>query len=208
MEDLPREMLNEILSWLDKPSLFQASNVCKLWRRQALTHVITISSEDQLKIAAINGDRLGIIFSPYINRDWIKTGLYGACKGGHKDLVELMMTDDTLSLNWGLHGACEGGHNDLVRLMLTKGAYDYYWRLYYACLGGHEELAELMIAENAKSNNAGLYPDHKSKLIYDQKLLINRGFGGACKGGHKNIMNLMKAKGARECSCVKSIEDH
>jgi hypothetical protein len=44
IEDLPREMLNEILLRLDKPSLFQASNVCKLWRQQALTYAVVITT--------------------------------------------------------------------------------------------------------------------------------------------------------------------
>ena len=28
--------------------------------------------------------------------------------------------------NWGLEGACKGGHRDLVNLMIEKGATDCY----------------------------------------------------------------------------------
>ncbi len=187
MENLPIEMLNEIFLQLDKPSLFQASNVCKLWRCQALTHVITIDSGEQFGTAATNGDRLSIIKSVY-HKYWIEHGLYGACKGGHKDLVELIANDDMFSLNWGLQGACEGGHKELAELMLARGAYDHTLSLYSACLGGHKELAELMITIGAEYFDLGLR--------------------GACEGGHKELIKLMIDKGAKECNCGRSIEGH
>ena len=49
MEDLPIEMINEILVRLDKPSLFYASNVCKLWRQQSLLYVMSINSKEELE---------------------------------------------------------------------------------------------------------------------------------------------------------------
>jgi len=187
MDDLPKEMLDEIFSRLDKPSLFQASSVCKLWRCQALTHVITIDSSEQFVTAAENGDRISIVKSVY-RRNWIEYGLYGACKGGHKDLVDLMITDDILSLNWGLHGACEGGHKELAELLLAWGAYDHNWGLYSACLGGHKELAELMITVGAEYFDLGLR--------------------GACEGGHKELIKLMIDKGSTNCDCGRPIEEH
>ncbi len=77
MENLPTEMINEIISYLDKPSLFQASNVCKLWRQQTLRHVVAINDETQMFKAAKNGDRLSIIKSVY-DKEWIDRGLFGA----------------------------------------------------------------------------------------------------------------------------------
>lgn len=176
MADLPREMIDEILSSLDRSSLFQASNVCKLWRQQALLRTISIDNEDQLEMAAKNGDRLSIIRSAY-NEDWIGCCLRGASERGHKDLIELMITKGA-NINYGLEGACRGGRKDIVKLMITRGAKNFDWGLQGACEGGHKDLAELMIAKGAKKFNWGLE--------------------SACQGGHKDLAELMIAKGAND----------
>jgi hypothetical protein len=204
MEDLPREMLNEILLLLDKPSLFQASNTCKLWRQQTLIHVVIINTMPEIRLAAENGDRLSIIKSACNTNSYLNWGLYGACKGGHEDLVKLMIAKGAFDFYWGLYGACLGGHKNLAELMITKRIQDCgEWfegeglkdhrdflnqGLKGTCEGGHEDLAELMISRGARKFNWGLY--------------------GACKGGHKNLAKLMIAKGAKKCQCGKSLKDH
>lgn len=110
MENLPVEMIKEILSRLDKPSLFQASNTCKLWRKQALTHVVAISDGRQLTAAARNGDRLSII------RSSLDTILMNSDRSAGIEYTYNHMLD------WGLVGACEGNHKELIALMINKGA--------------------------------------------------------------------------------------
>ena len=58
-----------------------------------------------------------------INYNW---GLYGACKGDHRNLVNLMIEKGANNWNLGLKGACYGGHSDLVNLMIEKGADNCY----------------------------------------------------------------------------------
>jgi hypothetical protein len=149
MEDLPREMIDEILVRLDRPSLFQASNVCKLWRRQAVTHVIAINDEFQLATAARNGDRLSIIKSVCNNR-LINYGLGGACQGGHEDLANLMIAKGAWDFDCGLYGACEIGHLNLAKLMITKGATAFWLGLEIARLGGYKDLIELITTKDAE----------------------------------------------------------
>ena len=36
----------------------------------------------------------------------------------------------------------------------------------------------------------------------------NWGLYGACKGGHREIMELMIQKGANNCSCGKTMDSH
>jgi hypothetical protein len=185
MEDLPYEMLNEILSRLDKPSLFQASNVCKLLRQQALTHVVSITTGRQLGIVAGNGDRLSIIKSKH-NEYRIDWGVLDSLEG-HEDLKKIIMPVIPEYFEFGLRGACQGGHKDLVELMIIKGAKEFDEGLTYACRGGHKDLAELMIIKGARDYDMGLY--------------------FAC-GRHKDLVDLMIAKGAKKCYCGKSIEEH
>ena len=56
-------------------------------------------------------------------------GLYGACQGGHADLVGLMIKKGAKNFNRGLVGACQGGHLGLVKLMIKKGADMLNWAL-------------------------------------------------------------------------------
>ena len=60
-------------------------------------------------------------------------GLYGACEGGNKDLVILMIKNGAGDWNRGLKSACRGGHKDLVSFMIEKGADDWNEGLYTAC---------------------------------------------------------------------------
>jgi len=75
-------------------------------------------------------------------------GLYGACLGGHLDIINMMLQKGA-DVNYGLYGACLGGHLDLVNMMLQKGA-DVNWGLQGACLGGHLDLIKLMLEIGAK----------------------------------------------------------
>lgn len=220
MEDLPREMLTEILSRLDKPSLFQASNVCKLWRQQALTHTVDIKDIKQLEIVARNGDRLSIIKSWRHNYE-VDTGFWGACEGGHKDLVNFFMArcpESRRNYIEGLKGACRGGHKDLAELMMANGAVGCLdSALQIACRMGYKELVELMLAKGATWYNGGLTAacvgGHKelAELMLFKGVAwcsLNSGLSSACKGGYQELVKLLIDKGAKKCQCGKSIEEH
>ena len=48
-------------------------------------------------------------------------GLEGACRGGHIDMVKLMIEKGVKYWNCGLHIACKGGHMDIVKLLIESG---------------------------------------------------------------------------------------
>jgi hypothetical protein len=101
-------------------------------------------------------------------------GLYGACRGGHKDLALLMiqkLDHPIMRSIWdtGLEEACIGGHEDLALLMIEKGAYETYAGLGLACEHGHLSVSQLMF---------------DFTLPYDQEW----GLIGACKGKHLEII--------------------
>lgn len=52
---------------------------------------------------------------------WI-TGLYDACKGGNREVIELVIEKGGKNWTDGLFGACEKGHFEIVKLMIDKGA--------------------------------------------------------------------------------------
>jgi hypothetical protein len=55
------------------------------------------------------------------SRKW-NSGLFGACVGGHLQLVNLMIENGANAWNNSLKGACIGDHISLVNLMIKKGA--------------------------------------------------------------------------------------
>jgi ankyrin repeat protein len=48
-------------------------------------------------------------------------GLWRACRGGHREIAELMIEKGG-DLYLGLHGACLDGRRDMVEWMIQKGA--------------------------------------------------------------------------------------
>ena len=185
MESLPAEIINEILLIVDRPTLYHASQVCCQWRQLSLTQVIKLSRFKDFTDACRRGDRLSVIKCKFYSC-LVNGGLYNACKGGHKDLVELMIAKGADDYN--LYSACQGGHKEIVELMIAKGGDDYNYGLEGACLAGHKEIVELMTAKGADNWNYGLE--------------------GACQEEHKELVDLMIIKGATECNCGKSLEKH
>ena len=58
--------------------------------------------------------------------------LYELCKSGDSKAVHQAIHNGASDWNWGLRGACRGGHKDLVLLMVQYGAKD--WMLDYMLL--------------------------------------------------------------------------
>ena len=155
--------------------MYHTSQVCVQWRQMALKQVVIIESKVVFNRICYRGDRLSVIKSKE-NKQWLSEGFYGACLGGHKDLVELMILKGTNDWNDGLYGDCLGGHKELVELMIVKGANNWNDDLYSTCQRGHKELVELMILKGANDWNDGLYY--------------------ARRGDHEELIKLMIAKGA------------
>lgn len=93
----------------------------------------------------------------------------GACQGGHKDLVYLMIGKGAHQWDNGLYNACQGGHIDLARIMIENGARNFNWGLEGARKGGHDHLILFMIENGANidtsyptlSNDSILYLMHR-----------------------------------------------
>ena len=87
-----------------------------------------------------NMEKVEKILEGRINEFILADGLQGACKGGHKEIIQLMIEEGIYSWNYGLLGACEGGHKEIIQLMIEKGARDWNRGLQGACSGGNKEI--------------------------------------------------------------------
>ena len=148
MDFLPEEIINEILLVVDRPTIYNASLVCKQWRFLSLKQVKIIKNLHDFKAICKQCDRLSII-NANVNKSWLNPGLNSGCRGGSKDIVELMIANGAKHWNWGLYYSCQGGYKELAELMIAKGPDDWDGGLVGACQQGCKELAELMIAKGA-----------------------------------------------------------
>ena len=193
MDTLPVEIINEILLLIDRPSLFHTTTVCKQWHLLSLKQVKIITTEKDFYSACLLGDLLSINRSSK-NKLWLNEKLKDGSRG-RKELVELLIAN---IWNEGLFHGCKGGHEQIVELMIARGANKWNGGLSYSCQGGHKELVELMIAKGADNWNIGLFSSHRGGHKELVELMIakgahwNRGFNGE---GHKNLVELMIAKG-------------
>lgn len=105
-----------------------------------------VNKTDQIYIYAVQG--LGYLLQNVPNL-YLDSCLAGFCEGGHKELVEFIISRGATYWDWGLASACRGGHPELVRFMISKGARDWNRGLQAACRGGHKYLVIFMITKGA-----------------------------------------------------------
>ena len=108
----------------------------------------------------------------------VNSGMYGAAKGGYKDLVDLFIKKGATDWDWGMVCAAKGGHKELVDLFIKKGANHWNLGMCSAAKGGHKELVDLFIKNGANEWNYGML--------------------GAVQGGYKELVDLFVKKGANE----------
>jgi hypothetical protein len=121
--------------------------------------------------------------------DW-NMGLYGACRGGHMEIVNLMIKKGANKWNWGFRWACQCGHLEIVKLLIDKGADEWNEGLRWACEG----------SRHFDFENSGCSANTRLEII---NLMIekgadywNGGLESACYGGNLEIVKLMIEKGA------------
>lgn len=93
--------------------------------------------------------------------------MYGAAKGGHKDLVEFFINKGADNWSYGLSGATQSGNLDLVDFFVKKGAndkiVDFNEGLYIAAKNGDEKMVNYFIKKGADDIQFGLYGAKQSK---------------------------------------------
>ncbi len=96
--------------------------------------------------------------------------LQDVCRLGYTQYIDYYLNLGA-NINRGLYGACEGGHIDLVELIIEKGANLGNMGLYHACKGGNIKIVELMIDKGAKYEGQPIYLRHK-EIRGPKKIMI------------------------------------
>ena len=79
-----------------------------------------------------------------------------AARGGHLDIVRLMLSRGANNYNEAMTRAALRGHLEIVRLMLDQGADAYNEAMTSAALRGHLEIVRLMLDQGANNYNEAM----------------------------------------------------
>jgi len=188
METLgPHELAHVFANLNDPADIACARAVCHEWRDiMSPPHINGRLMVDILRLASNE-----ILHVTCHGATDFNQGLWGACHGGHKEIVELMCDYGATNFDKGLGGACEGGRKEMAELMISRGATNFNCGLYSACWSGHKEMAELMIKYGAARFSDGLY--------------------AACITNHADLAVLMISFGAPitvDCLYVSCLRHH
>ena len=69
----------------------------------------------------------------------LKKQIFEACKKGDIDEINNLSKRE-VDYNYGLYGACIGKHKNVIDLMISKGANDFMLAYMGACEGGDMEI--------------------------------------------------------------------
>lgn len=179
MEDLPDEIIDEIIQRVHKSSLIQVSEVCRLWNRIASKQISSIVTGQEFQKALVEGDFLSI---SRLNKhpELLNPGLYYACAGGNIEAVDFIIRHGATGYDFGLKGACARGDFQIALKMIELGGRSYNSDcMSLACAAGSRETIELMI-----------------KKGWDDCGAMTSGLISACVGRHYHLIDLMIEKGA------------
>ncbi len=155
------ELYSLILRYLPQKQLLQLKLVNKQFKSiidkiaaNQLSHIKSLFTDEieQLKYICRNGNYLligGCFQNMNKNVQFWNDMMYGACLGGHMEIVKYMIEKGANNWNVGLYDACEGGHMEIVNFIIKKGADGWNWGLRGACQGGHMEIVKLIIEKGA-----------------------------------------------------------
>lgn len=108
---------------------------------------------------ACKTNQRNIIDFLYSKVEDLDLSLYGACYGGHKNLVDEILEKGVKTLDYGLEGAVRGGQLEMTKYMIEKGGTDYYIQnslLYEACHGGNKQVIQFLIQLGFNDLESGL----------------------------------------------------
>ena len=85
------------------------------------------------------------LFLDKMNDESANVRLYNECLQGNMNEVKQMLKNKDINVHYGFRGACFGGHKDIVLLLIANGANMWNTGLFCASQNGHEHIALLLI---------------------------------------------------------------
>jgi Ankyrin repeats (3 copies) len=124
--------------------------------------------------------------------------MYYAARGGHMEIVKLMIEKGVTDFNSGMRNAAEGGHMEIVKFLIEKGATGFSGAMAYAAKGGHMEIVKFMIEKGARDFDFTMRFAAKGGYMEIVKFMIEKGatnfvlaMENAAEAGHMEIVNYL-----------------
>ncbi len=133
------------------------------------------------------------------------------CKAGDTRCILLSLDRGEYDLEYGLYGACEGGHIQIIDMLLEKtGAYpsksEWNTALLTACRGGHRKAVDFVVDHGANDWNSGFLGACMANNTEMINLMIQRGackwndgLYWGCRNGNNELVDDMIRRGAKIC---------
>lgn len=160
---------------------------------KAMKNAFTSQCDDGLRGACAKGDMkiIKLILKKAKNMDY---GLYGACYGGHKEIMMEMMKRGAKDLDEALYWAGRGGQTDIAMSLIKMGARVYSHNFVGVCQSGNKVLIEIMRALYTGNTNEGLFwlCAYGAKMMTkEQRTSITQSLlGSAGISGNERIRNM------------------
>ena len=162
--------LNVERSILDKQQFLSCLNICLHWACIInYENIVEYVIDMMLKI---DGNK-GILWDDLLQK---------TCLTGNSHIASLLIKNGANDWIQGLRNACKRGHKNMAMFIYQHGDKVHFWTpphceevLYSVCRGNDYTLLDIMTINGAKDWDAGL--------------------GGACRGGHIKMAELMIEKG-------------
>ena len=214
MQEIPEEIIYEIVLRVDNISLNQLSLVSVFWRRLSLRRSLRLYTKKDYKAASIYGYLYDYLLESNIAARPLRSKcLKWACYSRQYKLIDLLCKGKPRpDWNFGLFGACKAGNIILVEKMIALGANMWIRAMRSACKGGQKEIADWMEQMLIKGNERRVEKTRWNSSFYTvcragnlemiewllQKGIenLNQGFYGACKGGQIEIVKKLIEIGA------------
>jgi len=160
--------------------------------------------ENKFNNACLNGD-IEIVKTMTEKLDTIDLfhGFCDACRGGHIEIIELLISDDVNDWNKGLGFACLYDRVAVVHFFIEKGANDWNNGLNNACRGDHVDIINLMIEKGANDWYMALFFSIMYGRNYDIHMLMIK--KGAYYNGHHKSLNKFIIKKFTEKHIIRCI---
>jgi hypothetical protein len=141
-----------------------------------------------------------------VTDDRIRVMLLAACRCGHADTVKYLLTHDAAKFcEQGMYAACRGGHRALIDMMETLGAHNWQYVLNGACEGGHLHaikhvmgklgVCDIPTTALIRTCESGSLPAVKYLLKLGADATATNVMHAACTSGNADIVKLLMARG-------------
>jgi hypothetical protein len=129
------------------------------------------------------------------------TSFTAACRGGHVDAVEYLLSQGADAIEMGLYAACEGGHMAIMNMLVARGACNWKYALSGACRGGHLAIVQFVApkVDFASVSLAALQSSCAWGRASVVEYLLDRGADAldelsmhdACEDGNQAVVDLL-----------------